>query len=352
MVSYIQSSVYIKEFDSRILWIFWGMVWMTENPMVFERDNSFIKFKTFNSPNLMNIVVTGSTGFVGKKLIPKLINKGHKILEITIEPEVSEKLYGNKTEKYLISDDQEKFKSKLEAYRPDITVHLASFLSSEDDYQILQKLLNTNIHFYCRLLDALKNTNLKLFINTGTSAEYLYGDGFFAPAYLYSATKIASRAFLDYYSKVYNFKQFTVVPYTIYGGKSSQKKIIDIIYDSINYPTTPIDLSPGDQVLDFIHVDDVTDFYIKILENIEQLPQSTNYHLGTGIGHTLKQVAAIIEQVSQQKTNINWGGKSYRPSDVMYAVAKNDEQLNLFNWSANISLKKGIIDFINGKNTL
>jgi nucleoside-diphosphate-sugar epimerase len=165
------------------------------------------------------------------------------------------------------------------------------------------------------------------------------------PAYLYAATKTASRSFLDYYSKVYSFKQATVVPYTIYGGKDTQKKIIDLIYDSIG-SATALDLSPGEQVLDFIHVDDVSDFYVKIIENIELLPQKINFQLGTGVGHTLKQVAAIIEEVTQQKTNINWGGKSYRDSDVMYAVANNDDQLKQIKWEASLSLQEGIENFI------
>lgn len=293
----------------------------------------------------MNIVVTGSTGFVGRHLVPKLINMGHRILEITIEPEVSQKLYGYKTEKYLITDNQESLKSILDAYKPDAVIHLASFLTSADDYDTLQKLLNTNILFYCRILDALKNTNLKLFVNTGTFAEYFRGDHVFDPAYLYSATKIASRAFLDYYSKIYSFKQATVVPYTIYGGKDTQKKIIDLVYDSIS-SLSPIDLSPGEQVLDFIHIEDVTDFYVAIIENIELLPQKINYQLGTGVGHTLKQVAAIIEEITQQKTNIKWGGKQYRNSDVMYAVAKLDDLFKSLKWEPKHTLKEGIESFI------
>jgi nucleoside-diphosphate-sugar epimerase len=296
----------------------------------------------------MNIIVTGSTGFVGSHLVPLLIKKEHKVLEITIEPEISEKLYGNKTEKYFIGENQEEFIKSIEKFKPDIVIHLASYLTSADDYSTLQKLLNTNIIFYCRLLDAIKNANLKLFINTGSFAEYFKGDGTLNPAYLYSATKVASRAFLDYYSNTYNFKQTTVVPYTIYGGKDTQKKIIDLIYDSIT-SLASIELSPGEQVLDFIHIDDVVNFYLKIIDNFELLPKSTNLKLGTGVGHNLKQIATIIEEVTQKKTNIKWGAKSYRSSDVMYAVADISVQQQLFNWNPLIDLKEGITRFINLK---
>jgi nucleoside-diphosphate-sugar epimerase len=268
----------------------------------------------------MKILVTGSTGFVGRHLVPKLIEAGHQITEVTIEPEVSQKLYGNTTLKIEVSENQDEFTSQIVGCNPEVVIHLASFLTSADDYNTLEKLLQVNIRFFCRLLDTLKNCNLKLFINTGTFAEYFKGDGVFDPAYLYSATKTASRSFLNYYSKVYNFKQVTVVPYTIYGGIDSQKKIIDIIYDSLDAETS-IDLSPGEQVLDFIHIDDVTNFYVHLVDQINTIQNNSNFQLGTGKGTTLKQLTKLIEEKTKKKANINWGGKPYRQSDVMYAVA-------------------------------
>jgi len=296
----------------------------------------------------MRILITGSTGFVGCHLVPKLLNKGHEILELTIEPLLSTKLYGDSTIKHTITDDQQGLTENIESFKPEIIIHLASFLTSADDYQTQTKLLNTNILFFCRVLDAIKNLDINLLINTGTFAEYSKGDDVFDPAYLYSATKTASRSFIDYYSKVYSFKQTTVVPYTIYGGQDRQKKIIDIIYDSIE-SQTPIDLSPGEQMLDFIHVDDVTDFYLHLIDNSELLPQKANFKLGTGKGHTLKQLANIIEEVTNKKTNINWGGKPYRPADVMYAVADISNQSNLLGWFPKIELSNGIETLIKNK---
>lgn len=289
----------------------------------------------------MNVIVTGSTGFVGRHLVAKLIFEKYQILELTRNIDVSTQLYGDNTKKFLIDDDQDALVKTIEEFKPDLIIHLASFLTSLDDYNSLNKLLDSNISFFCRLLDALKNSNLKLFVNTGTFAEYHTGDTNFDPAYLYAATKTASRSFLDYYSKVYDFKQTTVVPYTIYGGKDTQKKIIDIIYDSTT-SKIPIDLSPGEQVLDFIHIDDVTNFYMMLIKNTNGLPEKSNFMLGTGVGHTLKQVAIMIEGITHKKTNINWGGKQYRNSDVMYAVADLISINKFIAWHPNILLKVGI----------
>lgn len=296
----------------------------------------------------MKIIITGSTGFVGRHLIPKLLLKNYIILELTRNLNVSNQLYEDKTQKYLIDEDQNELVKTIEEFNPDVIIHLASFLTSLDDYNSLNKLLNSNITFFCRLLDATKNIDLKLFVNTGTFAEYHSSNNVFDPAYLYAATKSASRFFLDYYSKVYNFKQTTVVPYTIYGGNDTQKKIIDIIYDStIN--SNPIDLSPGEQILDFIHIDDVTNFYMMLIKNINELPEKSNIMLGTGVGHTLKQVAAIIEEVTCQKANINWGAKQYRNSDIMYAVADISTAFNMLKWKPKLSFNAGVIEYINNK---
>jgi nucleoside-diphosphate-sugar epimerase len=296
----------------------------------------------------MKIIITGSTGFVGRHLVPKLIIDKNQILELTRNLDASTQLYGESTQKYLIDENQDALVKTIVEFKPDVVIHLASFLTSLDDYNSLNKLLDANISFFCRLLDAVKNVDLKLFVNTGTFAEYFKGDNDFDPAYLYAATKIASRSFLDYYSKVYSFKQTTVVPYTIYGGKDTQKKIIDIISDSIT-SKTPIDLSPGEQVLDFIHIDDVTDFYVHLLDNFDKLSQKTNFQLGTGVGHTLRQVAQLIEGISNNKTNINWGGKDYRPSDVMYAVADLSNLFILLGWKPKLNLNEGVSNYLINK---
>jgi dTDP-4-dehydrorhamnose 3,5-epimerase len=50
MVSYLQTSVYNKDCDAGILWNSFGMEWEIELPIVSDRDNSLIKFETFNTP--------------------------------------------------------------------------------------------------------------------------------------------------------------------------------------------------------------------------------------------------------------------------------------------------------------
>ena len=294
----------------------------------------------------MRIIVTGATGFVGRNLLPKIIHANHEIFEITINPDLSKELYGDNTEQfYFFNDNVNKLKNELDNFKPEVLIHLASYLTSSDDTEDMQKLINSNIFFLCQVLDAVKDSGLKWFINTGSFAEYYKGDGVFDPAYLYSATKTASRIFVDYYSKAYKFNYTTIVPYTIYGGVDTQEKIIDLIFNSLDSEKS-VSLTQGNQVLDFIHIEDVTDFYITCLLNLHKIPNGTSFQLGTGIGHTLREISAIMEMSTNKFSNIAWGSKSYRPRDVMFAVANISNQDLLFNWKPKITIEDGIKKYL------
>lgn len=293
----------------------------------------------------MKILITGSTGFVGRHLVPQLLQNEHQVLEITRSLIVSRNLFGELTEKYLLSDDQDELRNKIDVFQPDAVIHLASYITSDYDYTSMLEIVNSNILFPCRLMDALQNIKVRIVINTGTFAEYSTDQDSFNPAYLYGASKTASRFLLKYYCKLFKFKLVTVVPYTIYGGFYSSKKVIDLIFDSLN-SSNPINLSSGYQVLDFVHIEDVVKFYTTLVENNEQVPDDSDFHIGTGVGHNLREVAELMERITGMNANIKWGGRPYRKTDIMYAVAKIIVNTKLLNWQPSINLEAGLRKYI------
>ncbi len=298
----------------------------------------------------MRILITGATGFVGQNLMPMLANKcpDAEILLLCRNQEKARTLFSD--DKVIIKDAEDW--EGVISFNPDVVVHLASLSSSRNDSEIIKPLLDSNILYGVQLLDALKEcTNLKLFVNTGSFAEYRWGAESINDAYLYTATKSAFRIFVDYYSQLAGYKYINVIPYTIYGGKPTIKRLMDYILESMD-SQEPVDMTAGEQILDFTHVDDLCDFYVHVVSHMDKMLQvqnGDNFHIGTGKGTTIRELASIMEEVYDKKCNIHWGGRPYRDRDTMHAVApvaKNIEQLH---WRAKIMLREGIIKMRNQK---
>lgn len=302
----------------------------------------------------MRIALTGITGFIGQNLMPMLQKAGkeHQFLTLNRSIDKANQLYPTSRYANFEHADAHDF-DRLTAFNPDICIHLAALSTSRNDTDIIRPLLCSNIEYGVLLLDALSRcSNLKLFVNTGSFAEYQFGCQKVSDAYLYTATKTAFRAFVDYYSHTgRGFRYLTAVPYSVYGGQMTVKRLFDYIKESQD-ATTPVDMTAGEQVLDFIHVDDVAAFFAAVVSQPDKflaLPENgMEIHLGTGRGTSIREVATMIEELSGKKCNINWGGRPYREQDIMHAVAPIGRNAAC-GWKAEISLKDGIQKFLSTK---
>jgi CDP-paratose synthetase len=287
----------------------------------------------------MKILVTGATGYVGENLLPKLVKiPGSEILTVNRSRPKAENMFAKWNCTHIYIDELD----KIIEFNPDVVFHLASMITSRNDRDILNDILESNILFGVKLLDTLKECPaLKLFVNTGSFAEYRLGADKIDNAYLYAATKTAFRQFVDYYSKLSGYKYIHIVPYTIYGGKNSKKKIMEYIIDSFN-AVTPVKMTQGEQILDFIHVDDIISFFIYIVTEMNrflELPCGETLHLGTGRGTSIRELSKLLENKFKKKANIEWGGLPYRDMDVMHAIAPIGKLIEL-GWKSKKSINE------------
>ncbi|QNE38411.1 NAD(P)-dependent oxidoreductase [Hymenobacter sp. NBH84] len=296
----------------------------------------------------MKILITGATGFIGKELVKAVSEKEHTVAILVRDSNKVDSVFTKKIIQKIkvIDSSNDKWATEVAELAPEVVVHLAALLTSKDDLNIIPDLIASNITFGAQLLQSLKGVGLTTFINTGTFAEYFYGDGQYSPSYLYSATKTAFHNIVKYYQQIDGFKVVNVIPYTIYGQVDSQPKIIDIIYNSF-FAENPSNMSGGEQTLDFIHIEDVISFYCLLIEQLSLLKKNwEDYHLGTGQGSTLRRVAQILSEKLNLPENINWGALPYRDRDTMYSVAPIAKLINHFNWVPVITINKGIDKFL------
>lgn len=288
----------------------------------------------------MRILITGATGYVGRNLMPELHNIAAELLVVSRDVATAQALFPYA--KHSQAGDWDAVK----AFNPEIVLHLATLSTSSDADDIILPMIEANITFGVKLLSALKACDaMKLFVNVGSFAEYRLGVEKQKDAYLYTATKSAFRHFVDYYADLGNYRYLTLVLYTVYGGVDLRKKIIDYVFDALE-ANEPVKMTAGEQCLDFVHVSDVVaamkQCVLQADELSEQLPQGTEFHIGTGVGTTIRAMAEMVSEVTRKPLNVAWGALPYRPLDVMKAIAPVKQNNTLLQWKAKMSLVAGI----------
>lgn len=288
----------------------------------------------------MRILVTGVTGFIGSELLTLLLENfsdAEILCCVRNRNHVGDRMLMSSKVRLCEGINE----NDISNFNPEFVIHLAAYNTSNEENGDIDALVESNIRFGLHLLGALrKTTALKLFVNTGSFSQYTSnGD-----AYLYSASKSAFEIFLKYYCKSNSWKYITVVPYSVYGGQKTIKRIIDYIVESVD-AIEPIDLSPGYQELDFIHVYDVASFYVSAIKNYSLINNGSIFHIGTGKPTSIRQLSAVVQNILGGKCNINWGGKKYRHNDIMYACAES-QQVRDSIWSPKYDLLEGLKDYL------
>jgi CDP-paratose synthetase len=300
----------------------------------------------------MRVLITGATGFIGQNLIPRLSELSETTAMLLCRDVSNAMVKYKDIPQHQVQIVAAEDWDAVIQFNPDIVLHLAAFSTAANDWVSADKLLDANIVYGTHLLLALSQCPaLKIFVNTGSFAEYRYGPRHIDNAYLYSATKSAYRAIVDYYARLDGYKYITAVPYSVYGGKPTVKRIMDYMMDAMDAPS-PVDMTAGEQVLDFVHVDDVVEFYLSVCQQPNaflQMEQGYEFHLGTGRGHTLREVARELENITGRSLNIHWGGRPYRERDTMYAVAPISYNSEVGLWRSHISLREGLARFVHAR---
>lgn len=270
----------------------------------------------------MNIVVTGATGFIGKHLVKELA-KTHNVY-ILVRPTSDYSFLGiehaitfNERNETEIEWLGETFKKE----KIDGIIHLASLYLAQHQCKDIKDLVLSNIFLGTALLEACKLANVKWFLNTGTIWQNYnvtdYSDEY-NPVNLYAATKQSFMTIAKYYTETSPLRFSTLKLCDTYGPNDTRKKIFSL-FEQISQTGEVLDMSPGKQLIDIVHVDKVIDEFRTLMTILadETKMFRKEYVITSGEQISLKELAYRYAKENNVKLNINWGGRAYRDREVM-----------------------------------
>ncbi len=280
-------------------------------------------------------LLTGGTGFVGSNLVKALLAADWEV-HLLVRPCAHCHLREVRT--YLYQGEIADVISAVQRSQPEVVFHLASlFLAHHTPEQVLP-LFQSNVLLGTQLLEAMRIAGVHSLINTGTGWQYFERDTY-APVNLYAATKQAFEDVLAYYVEAAGVRSITLSLFDTYGRGDPRKKLLPSLLNCLETGDV-LEMSPGDQILDLLHIDDLCAAYLQAAELVrdpERAPAAI-YAVSGGQRRTLREIAGLLEQAAGRPLRVLWGARPYRDREVMQPWRGTP----LPGWTSRIDLRDGI----------
>ncbi len=294
----------------------------------------------------MKVLITGATGFIGSNLTSYLIANNTQVAVLLRKTSNTAALSNclNHIKIYRTNEEYTDFVNILNDYNPEVVIHLSSLFLSQHAPEQVDTLIDSNILFATKLLEAMAICKIKKFINTGTSWQH-FNNAQYNPVNLYAATKQAFENICEYYSQAHDFKIITLKLFETYGPGDPRKKIIPLLLEHAGKKEA-LKLSAGAQKLDFVHIDDICRAYDTALEQViaADTPGHKRYGISSGMHISLKELVATVETISNTKIRVQWGARPYRAREIFTPWTGFDK---LPGWRSQIPLKSGLKSLFN-----
>lgn len=304
------------------------------------------------------ILITGGLGMIGSTIANKLVNYGAEvtILDSLIQPYGGNffNVENNKNKiKINISDIRDKESLKVLVRDVDVIFNLAAQVSHNDSLE--NPFLDADINYigHLNVLEAVRNNNKKAkILYSGSRLQFgkivknpVDENHPLQPLTPYALNKTAAENLYLYYKQVYDIPVVIFRIANPYGPrcqmKHSKYAIINwFIRNAMEDKEIKI-FGNGDQLRDYIFVDDLADAFI--LAAMEEKASGEIFNIGSGVGTRFgEMVELVVEIVGKGKINkVPWPSEylNVETGDYITDITKITK---LLGWSAKYNLKEGI----------
>lgn len=267
----------------------------------------------------MKLLLTGATGFVGRHLIRALKAEGRNLAAIVPPNEDYAILKKAGVSYWVDAGATQEMMDFCQAQGVNGVIHMASLFLTEHKPEQIAPLLESNLVFATRVLEAAVQSGAVWFINTGTFWQH-YQNQTYCPVNLYAATKQAFETLARYYLETSPIIFVTLKLNDTYGPDDPRPKLFSL-WQKLLHSREPLAMSPGEQLIDLVHIDDVVAAYLQLIRllqgNEAAALKGRDFAVSSGQPIKLKDLAKIFAQVAGRPLAIDWGGRPYRGREVM-----------------------------------
>ena len=135
------------------------------------------------------------------------------------------------------------------------------------------------------------------------------------------------------------FRVITLKLFDTYGPSDFRPKLVTLLNNAA-MNNQPLSMSPGEQLIDLVHIDDVIHAYLIAANSLlaNEVSSHERYVVSSGHPITLKKLIQLYMTATGRNIQINWGARPYRFREVMNTWR---DGLLINGWQPTITLNEG-----------
>ena len=312
----------------------------------------------------MKVAVTGGAGYIGSHALVELREAGHEPVVLDNLSEGHAESVGECAFARVDLADEEQALSVLSDHRIEAVMHFAASAYVGESVDAPQKYYFNNVVNSLKLLRAMRRAGIDRFVFSGSCTVYglprqvpISEDIPLAPISPYGRTKATVEGILLDYARAYGLKYASLryfnaagampdgslgedhqpethlIPLTIQAAMGQRERIT--IYGT-DYPT-----ADGTCIRDYVHVLDLGRAHVLALEALDQRVTMI-YNLGTGEGHSVRQVVHAVQEASGLDVPVREGAR--RAGDAPEMISSSAKIRSELGWEPRFPSLRGIVE--------
>ena len=280
----------------------------------------------------LTVLVTGATGFLGSHLVQAFLDEGYQVLILKRSFSRTSRIDKFLSQCIVYDIDKCQLTQPFEDFNKiDAIFHTATCYGRNQE--LASEIVESNVLFPLKLME-IATSNTGTFFNTDTALS----------GYLNSYS-LSKKHFLEWgkqFAKRRAIKFINLKLEHIFGFGDDESKFVTYLIRSCLRNVECIDLTMGDQMRDFIHIDAVIDVYKFLLKKISTLTDYyQEYSVGSGKAIPVRHLVELIHRLTGSNTNLNFGTLQYRDGEIMFSEADLKPLANV-GFTSHSSLDEGL----------
>jgi nucleoside-diphosphate-sugar epimerase len=293
---------------------------------------------------MKKVFVTGATGFLGKNILPILIDKEFEVHAVYN----SSQTVSHHSVQWHQADlmNKKNVSNLMKEIKPEYLIHLAWYVTP-GKWAIAPQNLDW-VEVSINLIKEFHNNGGKRLVSAGSGLEYDWRYGYCNeeltpanPATFYGVCKNSLKNMIEEYSKLVGLSSAWGRIFFLYGPYENEKRLIAYVINSL-LKGEEAKCSHGNQVRDFLHAYDAANALVFLLEN--NFEGTVNIASGEPI--KLKELMLIAAKKLGKENLLKLGAIPAAASDTDLVVADVNKLKNELGWQQKYTNASGIADTI------